>query len=96
MIPDTPTGGGFGTIGGGTGHATVASTADKTIVPDILTNSATATNVCGLEVSANKICGDTFKVKKFDILGCIKVCEQECVSGCEGERTCTDGRYTAT
>ena len=52
--------------------------------------------MCGLEVSANKVCGDTFKIKKFDILGCIKVCEQECVSGCEGARTCTDGRYTAT
>jgi len=65
-------------------------------VPDVLTNSATATNVCGLEVAANKVCGDVTKTKQFDIMGCIKVCEHECTTGCEGERKCTDGRYTAT
>ena len=65
-------------------------------IPDTLTNSATATNICGLEVSANKLCADNFKLKKFDICGCIKVCEHECASGCEGERLCLDGRYTAT
>ena len=97
LIDDgTGTSPGFGTVGFGTDAFSVTTGADNIIVPDILTNSATATNVCGLEVSANKICADNYKFKKFDICGCVKVCEHECASGCEGERLCLDGRYTAT
>lgn len=87
---------GFGTATFGSGESTVVGSATEEIYPDILTNSATATNTCGLEVTADKECGDSWKIKKFDICGCIKVCEHECVCGCEGERKCSDGRYTAT
>lgn len=87
---------GFGSALFSKGESTVLGSSAQEIVPDMLTNSATATNVCGLEVSANKICGDTYKMKQFDICGCITVCEHECTSGCEGSRHCTDGRYSTT
>ena len=74
----------------------MVGTSQQQKIPDMLTNSATATNVCGLEVSANKLCGDTYKMKKFDICGCVTVCEHECSSGCEGQRHCLDGRYSTT
>ena len=35
-------------------------------------------------------------MKQFDISGMIKVCEHECISGCEGSRTCNDGRFSMT
>ena len=93
-IPDDV--GGLGGIAIGVDHEIGIDDTTTITIPDILTNSATATNVCGLEVSARKECADNFKLKKFDICGCIKVCEHECASGCEGERLCLDGRYTAT
>ena len=93
-LPEDGTG--FGTIAIGTDSIANLDDTTTITIPDILTNSATATNVCGLEVSARKECADNFKLKKFDIAGCIKVCEHECASGCEGERLCLDGRYTAT
>jgi hypothetical protein len=92
----TGDGAGFGMASFGGASSTVVGNASQVFVPDMLTNSATATNVCGLEVSANKLCGDVFKMKQFDICGCIKVCEHECASGCEGNRHCLDGRYTTT
>lgn len=64
--------------------------------PDIHIDSATATNTCGLEVSATKICGDITKHKCFTISGSINVDEHDTVTGCEGSRDCSDGRFTAT
>lgn len=65
-------------------------------VPDRQTCHATATNTCGLEVSNNKECGEAKRYKFFDICGGIKVCEHVKSYGCEGERECSDGRYTKT
>lgn len=65
-------------------------------VPNVLSQQATATNTCGLEVSNNKTCGEKKKYKCFDIDGQINVCERIRTYGCEGERECSDGRYTKT
>ena len=64
--------------------------------PDVRVDSATATNTCGLEVSATQLCGDVYKHTFFDIYGTINVDEHESTEGCLGERYCDDGRYTAT
>ena len=62
---------GFGTITSDAAESTVVGNSGVQTIPDVLANSATATNVCGLEVSANKSCGDVLKLKTFNISGCI-------------------------
>jgi hypothetical protein len=77
-------------------EATVLGTSREEFYPNIKIDGATATNTCGLEVVANKLCGEIHKKKTFKIDGCITVCEDDTVDGCEGNRECSDGRYTAT
>lgn len=87
---------GAGSIGS-TGTVGVdVTTVGSVGVPNILASHATATNTCGLEVSNEKSCGEKKKYKCFDIDGQINVCERIRTYGCEGERECSDGRYTKT
>ena len=87
---------GAGSIGS-TGTVGVdVTTVGSVGVPNILASHATATNTCGLEVSNEKSCGEKKKYKCFDIEGQINVCERIRTYGCEGERECSDGRYTKT
>lgn len=60
----TPSGSpGFGLAHFAGAESTVVGNVNEQTIPDILTNSATATNTCGLEVTANKLCGDVYKMK---------------------------------
>ena len=77
-------------------EATVLGTSREELYPDIKIDAATATNTCGLEVTANKLCGHVHKKKTFSINGNICVTEDDTTDGCEGNRECSDGRYTAT
>lgn len=89
-------GDGFGKLNFHSAEATVLGTSREEIYPDIVIDGATATNTCGLEVSANKLCGHITKTKTFTIGGDITVTETDEIDGCEGNRMCQDGRYTAT
>ena len=88
---------GTGNLPGGSTDVTVTvGTTGNVTIPNIIASHATATNTCGLEVSNNKSCGEKKKYKCFDIDGQINVCERIRTYGCEGERECSDGRYTKT
>ena len=89
-------GDGYGKLNFHAAEATVLGTSREELYPDILIDGATATNTCGLEVSANKLCGHITKTKTFTISGGITVEETDEIDGCEGNRLCQDGRYTAT
>lgn len=76
--------------------ATSVGTASTVNIPDVLVSEATATNTCGLELSSNQQCGNVTKTKNFCISGNICISETTTTSGCEGERECSDGRFTST
>jgi hypothetical protein len=50
-------------------EATVLGTSREEFYPNIKVDGATATNTCGLEVVANKLCGSVHKKKTFKIDG---------------------------
>ena len=76
--------------------ATSVGTASTVNIPDVLVSEATATNTCGLELSSNQQCGNVTKTKNFCISGNICISETTTTTGCEGERECSDGRFTST
>lgn len=86
----------FGKLNFHAAQADVTGTSREELYPDVKFDAATATNTCGLNVSATKVCGHVCKSKCFDITGCIHVDETDTMNGCNGSRDCSDGRYTAT
>ena len=88
-----------GNVGSVGGHGDVIITVGTDFTqdfPEILTSEATATNTCGLELSSNQKCGNVTKTKDFCISGHICIEETTTIEGCEGERECSDGRFTTT
>ena len=77
-------------------QADVSGSSREEIYPNVQTDSATATNTCGLSVEATKTCGTVCKHKKFTITGNIDIDEKDTLNGCDGSRVCSDARYTAT
>ena len=88
--------GGPGSVGGTGSVDITVGTSFTQEFPDILTSEATATNPCGLELASNQVCGNVTKTKDFCISGHICITETTTTEGCEGERECSDGRFTST
>ena len=89
-------GSGFGTVESGLNVVTAIGTDVEEYIADRASQHATATNSCGLEVTNVKECGEALRYKCFDIAGNINVCEHIRTYGCDGERACSDGRFTKT
>ena len=88
--------GNVGSVGGSGDVTITVGTTFNQDFPEILTSEATATNTCGLELSSNQKCGNVTKTKDFCISGHICIEETTTIEGCEGERECSDGRFTTT
>lgn len=93
VVSDNNGAGAISTVGA---LATSVGTASTVNIPDVLVSEATATNTCGLELSSNQQCGNVTKTKNFCISGNICISETTTTTGCEGERECSDGRFTST
>ena len=86
----------FGKLNFHAAQAEVSGFSREEFFPNVNVDSATATNVCGLDVSSTKLCGDITRHKNFCIKGNISVEETDSYDGCLGDTHCNDGRYTAT
>ena len=93
---DLSNAGNVGSVGGSGDVTITVGTTFNQDFPEILTSEATATNTCGLELSSNQKCGNVTKTKDFCISGHICIEETTTIEGCEGERECSDGRFTTT